>query len=63
MGRPNCTEAVASLQTPRDSKERAELRGSNMCVGMPRTRTKQKGSWPAVGASATEIQAGGLQGA
>lgn len=61
MGRPNCT--VASLQTPGDRKEGAELRGSNMCGGMLGTRMKQKGSWPAGVTGATEIQAGGLQGA
>lgn len=44
-------------------KEGAELRGSNMCGGMLGTRMKQKGYWPAGVTGATEIQAGGLQGA
>lgn len=43
MGRPNCTEAVASLPIPRDSKEGAELRGSNICVGDAGDKDKAEG--------------------
>lgn len=32
-GGSSCTEAVAALQTPREDKEGAELRGPNMGVG------------------------------